>query len=273
MGIVVEAAHQAGIDLERDAGGRQPILDRREEIPARLVQVIGERGSVGVDRLVGLVLAVEDTQRIALQAALRILGQLGDVTGIVVDQHLAIDAAALGIAERIDLEHAAFEDAETIEDVSGHRDHLDVGGRLGRAQHLEVDLMELTLAALLRPLVAKHRAGGEELQRQLLAEFAVGHEGPADARRARRVFRPQGERFTAAILECVHLLGHDVGRLADAARKKLGELEDRRRHLAIAVEARHVARRVDDMGEAPILVGKKIVRAAHGLHFAHGKSP
>jgi hypothetical protein len=25
--------------------------------------------------------------------------------------------------------------------------------------------------------------------------------------------------------------------------------------------------------EAPILVGEKIVRATHGLHFAHGKSP
>jgi len=25
--------------------------------------------------------------------------------------------------------------------------------------------------------------------------------------------------------------------------------------------------------EAPILVGEKVVRAAHGLHFAHGKSP
>ena len=73
--------------------------------------------------------------------------------------------------------------------------------------------------------------------------------------------------------EGVHLLGDDVGRLADAAGEQLGELEDRRRHLAIAVEARHVARRVDDVREAPVLVGKKVVRATHGLHFAHGKSP
>ncbi len=65
----------------------------------------------------------------------------------------------------------------------------------------------------------------------------------------------------------------DVGRLADAAREQLGELEDRRRHLAIAVEARHVARRVDDVRKAPVLVGEEVVRATHGLHLAHGKSP
>ena len=79
--------------------------------------------------------------------------------------------------------------------------------------------------------------------------------------------------LAAAILERVHLLADDVGRLADAAGEQLGELEDRRRHLAIAIETRHVARRVDDMREAPVLVGKKIVRATHGLQFAHGKSP
>ena len=85
-----------------------------------------------------------------------------------------------------------------IEDVGRDRDHLDVGAGLGRAQHLEVDLVELALAALLRPLVAEHRAGGEELQRQLLRQLAVGDEGAADAG---RVLRPQGERFAAAILK------------------------------------------------------------------------
>ena len=81
------------------------------------------------------------------------------------------------------------------------------------------------------------------------------------------------EQLAAAILERVHLLGDDIGRLADAAREQLGELEDRRRHLAIAIEARHVARGVDDMRKAPVLVGKEVVRATHGLHLAHGKSP
>ena len=75
MGVVVEAAHQAGIDLERHAGRRETVLHRREEIPACLVQVVGEGGRIGVDRLVALVLAVQDAQRIALQAVARVLGK------------------------------------------------------------------------------------------------------------------------------------------------------------------------------------------------------
>ena len=58
----------------------------------------------------------------------------------------------------------ADEDAEALEDVGCHRDHLDVGPRLGRAPHLEVDLVELALAALLRRFAgtvdgARHPSG------------------------------------------------------------------------------------------------------------------
>ena len=40
---------------------------------------------------------------------------------------------------------------------------------LRHAEQLDVDLVELAEAALLRPLVAEHRAGAEELQRQAAA--------------------------------------------------------------------------------------------------------
>jgi hypothetical protein len=269
VGVVIEAAHQRRIDLERHAGRRKAVLHRLEEILTGLVEVIGKARGLGIDRLVALVLAVEDAQGIALQAVTRLLGQSGGVCRIIIDQHLAIDRPAFRIAERVQLEHAAVEDAQAIKDVGRDRDHLDVGARLRRAQHLEIDLVELALAARLRPLVAEHRARREDLERQMLPEFAVRHEGAADAG---GVFRSQGQRFVAAILEGVHLLGDHVGRLADAAREQLGELEDGRGHLAIAVEARHVARRFDDMGEAPVLVGKEIVRATHGLHLAQRKS-
>ena len=270
VGVVVQSAHQGRIDLEGDAGGRKPVFHRREEIPARLVEVIGERRGAGVDRLVALVLAVEDAQRIALQPVPRLLGKPRDVRRIVLDQHLAIDTAAFGIAERVELENAAIEDREPVENIGGDRYHLDIGTRFGRPQDLEVDLMELALAALLRPLVAEHRTGGEDLQRQLLGEFAVRHEGAADAG---SVFRPERQRFIAAIGEGIHLLGDDIGGLADAAREQLGEFEDRGCHLAVAIQPRDIARGVDDMRETPEHIGKKIVRATDGLEFAHGKSP
>ena len=113
--------------------------------------------------------------------------------------------------------------------------------------------MELALASLLRPLVAEHRAGAEQLERQLLVQLAVGHEGATDAG---GIFRPERQRFAATVLEGVHLLRHHVGGLADAAGEQFGELEDRRRHFPVAVEARDVAGSAHHMGEAPVLVGK-----------------
>ncbi len=80
------------------------------------------------------------------------------------------------------------------------------------ADQLDVDLVELAVAALLRPLVAEHRAGVENLLRQGLRQ-AVGDQRAADAGGA---FRPQRDGITAAILERVHLLRHDIGGFARA---------------------------------------------------------
>jgi len=147
---------------------------------------------------------------------------------------------------------------------------LDVGARLGRAQHLEVDLVGTGAAGPFAAARSGTSGRRRTAQRQLLGELAVRDERAADAG---GIFWPQGERFSTTVGEGVHLLADDVGRLADAAREQLGELEDRRGHLAVAIEARHVARGVDDMREAPVFVGKEIVRATHGLQLAHGKSP
>ena len=92
VGVVVEAAHQAR-DRPRTAmpSASRPVLHRREEVrgsPAFRWSAKDRR--VGDDRLVALVLAVEDAQRIALQALAAVLGQLVDVAGVVVDQRLAI---------------------------------------------------------------------------------------------------------------------------------------------------------------------------------------
>src|SRR3546814_7378950 len=98
---------------------------------------------------------------------------------------------------------------------------------------LHADLVELPLPPLLRTLVAEHRPGIEQLQREVLAETA-GNEGTGDTRGP---LRPQRDRVAAAILERVHLLGDDVGRIAERSREDLGELENRRRDLAEAVRS------------------------------------
>ena len=74
---------------------------------------------------------------------------------------------------------------------------IDVGGGLGRADDLGVELVELAEAPLLRPLVAEGRAVGGELERrELLPAFA--EIGAADAGGE---FGPKREQLAAAVLE------------------------------------------------------------------------
>ena len=76
-----------------------------------------------------------------------------------------------------------------------------------RAEDLDVDLVELAEAALLRPLVAEHRTG---VQKNFsgAAAWSARDIGAADTG---GVFRPQGEHSPPRSVKCVHLLGDDVG--------------------------------------------------------------
>ena len=100
----------------------------------------------------------------------------------IVDQRLAIGLPALGIAERVQLQPGSVAQSERRQKLGAKRDDLDIGGRLGDAEKLHVKLVKLPVAALLRPLVAEHRAVIEDLYRHLLHE-AGAQEGPRDARR------------------------------------------------------------------------------------------
>ena len=102
-------------------------------------------------------------------------------------------------------------------------EQFDVRRRFRRADHLGVDLVELAEAALLRALVAEHRTMRGELQRRILLPAL----GQIRARDAGSEFRTQRKRISAAVLERVHLLRHDVGRLAQRAREDGGAFEHR----------------------------------------------
>ena len=94
---------------------------------------------------------------------------------------------------------------------------------------------------LLGPLVAEHRPGVVELR-------ATGPFGTRLCSSAARTTLavPSGrsvrERRVALVLERVHLLGDDVGRLADAAREDLGVLEERRVDRLVAVAREELLR-------------------------------
>ena len=199
-------------------------------------------------------------KRVALEAGLAVGRQPVAIGGEIADQPVAIGVPAVRIAQRVELEAHMLGEAERAQNLGAERDHLDVGERLRRADHLDVDLVELAQAPLLRPLVAEHRAGAEQLDRQVLAERA-GDEG---ARHAGGVFGAQGHRLAAAIGEAVHLLGDHVRGLAERAGEHLGELEDRRRDLGIAVAGRDLAPGLDHLAMAQRILADDVVGAADG---------
>jgi len=80
---------------------------------------------------------------------------------------------------------------------------------------------------------------------------------------------PKGDRFAAAILERIHLLGDDVGGLTDGPGEDRGLLD--RRHLdpSEAVEPAHLVERGDHRGEAVGVFVKQALRAPNGLNRRH----
>ncbi len=121
--------------------------------------------------------------------------------------------------------------------------------------------MKLAQPPLLRPLVTEHRTAAEYLERQFLAE------PPRDERprHAGGRFRPQGDPLAPAVVKGVHLLGDDVGGLAERALEHLGELEHRRRHFVIPRACRHGTGDLDHVAVTPVFIGQQVTRAADRL--------
>ncbi len=160
---------------------------------------------------------------------------------------------------------------QRAEEAEEHAQDLRVARRRGHADQLEADLAELAVTAGLRLLVAKLRPRVPEANgpRHLLKTLL--HQRADDAR---RVLGPQREGAALAVGEGVHLLVHDVGRVADRAGEQLRALEDGRANLGVAEGSEHAARRVFGRGESLARGGQKVVRSlgrpnppAHRAHF------
>src|SRR6185437_7822027 len=101
---------------------------------------------------VAAILRIEDAQRVALEPPPAVLGKIGEMIAVIGDERGAIGLPARRVAERVELELGARQDAELVEDAGAGGDDLDIGLRLRDADQLDADLMELAEPALLRPL-------------------------------------------------------------------------------------------------------------------------
>ena len=107
--VVVEAAHQPRIHRVGNAQRIEAGAQLREVLLRLGIEVIGEHRRVADDRLRRRMFAVEDAQRVALEAALAVFIQRVEVLAKIVLQQFAIGLARLGRAQRIDLQLHARE--------------------------------------------------------------------------------------------------------------------------------------------------------------------
>src|SRR5881398_4189735 len=98
---------------------------------------------------------------VALEAAVAVGTEPRQVGASELPQALAVDGAADAIADRVELEPRRAR-AHAGEVAVEHDEQLGVGQRVVPPEHLGADLVELAVAAALRPLAPEHRPAVEE---------------------------------------------------------------------------------------------------------------
>ena len=166
-----------------------------------------------------------------------------------------------GLAERVEQQRHLAQ-PEALEEAPAEGDHLDVEVRVVGAEHLDADLVELAVAAALRLLVAEVRPGVPHLPRR---RRTVLDERPAHAG---GLLGPQGDVAAALVGEVVHLLGDDVGGLADAL-EHADVLHHRRDDLAVAGGLDDLGEDLDEAPEARRFRREDVAHPGAGLERRH----
>ena len=179
-------------------------------------------------------LAVEHPQGVALDPLPALFAEAVGIRAEIADELRPITRSTLGllVAERVDLDLESLREVEPPEELDEHRDHFGIERRVLVAERFHVELMELAIPARLGPLVPEHGPHGVQLDGLRVHEQTVLD---VRAQEPGRRLGPQRHGIAAPILERVHLLLNDVGRLADAPGEEFSALKDRQANLLIAV--------------------------------------
>ena len=165
--------------------------------------------------LAALFLAVEQAKRILVKSCLAVFTELALLGFEEFDELLPILRTAVRIADGVQMEIEILQ-SEFMENFASHRDDFCIRERRGRTEDFQTKLVEFTVAAGLGTVIAEHGADVEHLM-HLLVSIHLMFQIRADSRRC--IFRAQGDRAIASVLEGIHFLRHDVGGIADAALK------------------------------------------------------
>ena len=183
------------------------------------------------------------------------------MAGKVGDQRVPVAATALTVAQRVELEPRIAQHAEIVQDPRTAGDHFEIGLRLLDADQFHADLVKLAQPSFLRSFVAEHGAAIEKLDRHALRQPL----GDETARHAGCILWPQGNFVAALVDESVHLLRHDIRRIAQGSLEHLAELEHRRGHFIESITCGRFACGIGHTSMGTHFIGQEIVRTAHGL--------
>src|SRR5262249_43057555 len=111
---------------------------------------------VGDDPPAALHLAVEDAERIPLQATVAVGAEPGEMRRAERTQPLAIYRPAHRITDRVELE-MRIPRTHVVEVAGEHHEQLGVDERIVPPEGLDPDLMELAIPSTLRTLATEHR--------------------------------------------------------------------------------------------------------------------
>ncbi len=230
----------------------------------RRPEAVDEAWCIRDERLHRRCLAVQDAQRVRVQPPARVLVEIGRVALEMLDQGDAMCAALLGIADGIDRQANPVVEAQ-LAPQPREQDHLlGIDVRTRKAERFDVELVELAVTAFLRSLVPEHRPGEPHALRSLVSQVVLDR----GADNARGGFGTKRQAFGGQlVLERVHLLLDDVGRLADRADEQRRRLDDRHAQVPIAVEREHATDRVLEALPECGLVRQHVVHAAYRLQL------
>ena len=202
-----------------------------------VTQVVRQLGRSLHQGLHGRVLGVQDAQRVGVQAAAAVFVQLLQARGEVVHQCGPVGSPLGRLTQAVELKAdvATHLQPQGLPQAAHHEDQLGIDVWPRKAQRLDVELVELAVATLLRTLVTEHRADGPDPQRPVVQGVVLDHR----AHDAGRDLRPQRQGVAVhRVPPGVHLLLDDIGGLSDAAHEQACRLDDGCKQVLVGV-ARH----------------------------------
>src|SRR5581483_1175600 len=224
----------------------------------------------GLERLAGLVLAVQEPQRVDVVAAAAVAAAVVQLVGVIGAQLVDVGRPAFRVADAVQVQ-GIVPQAQGVVERPQEVDYLSVDRWALVADGLDAKLVVLAVAPGLGAVVAEHGADIEEPDGLRARAHAVLDVGPADAGGE---LRAQGQPVAASVLEEVDLLFGDVGAGGLLPQPDARVLERRHVDAPVAVGLRDAGRRLaqplpvglvfrQDVGNAP--GGSELLLFGHGL--------